>query len=1156
IVNGDAPAPIASVSGGVEAVIPPKTTAKKIARMNGLKAKRRCKSEVAEKSTTSLEHSYPDHAKQVSMLTMRVNRFIKKIRKNLNSNGKETVGFDKTKVECYNCHRRGHFARECKAPRSQGNINRDNTRRVVPLETPANALVVIDGMGYNWSYQAKEGLVDFALMAFLSSGSSSLDTEVRDNSITEPKNKLEESLKEKDDLKLKLEKFETSSKNLTNLINSQLSSKDKTGLGYDHQLTKIDLSNKSDVFESASDSSVNESEEDNNQANYRYKAGLDDSIFKSAISKPITSVHETETSTSKTIKESMEKPKTIRPSAPIIKDWEFDSDDDCEIRLSIEQNKPSHAKINLVKSDENTRKSVIEQHTYNQAENLGKWNFDSGCSWHMMGNKSFLINYQEIDEGSVAFGGSPKGGGLTSLFVKAIIDESNLWYRRLGHKNFKTMNKVVKGYLVREAVSTACYVQNRVLVTKPHNKTPYELLIGRTQNLDFIKPFGCPVTILNTLDHLGKFEGKANEGFLVGYSVNRKARQEKASDHEYILLSFMPLSTQSLNDKDAGDVPDKGDDDLSKISGIDNQDKTNSNTQNVDTAEPSINTANTNINTGSLNINIVGPNDPSTSTRREEQITKIIRTAYFPIFSLNKNLKRNKKDERGIVIRNKARLVAQGHTQEEDINYDEVFATVERIEAINIFLAYALLIGFIVYQMDVKSAFLYGVIEEEVYVCQPHGSEDPHFLNKVYKDRDDILLVQVYVDDIIFGSTKKSLCDEFEQVMHTRFQMSYIGELTFFLRLQVKQKDDGIFISQDKYVADILKKFDFTTVKIASTPMEPNKTLIKDVEAADVDMHLYRLMIGSLMYLTASRPDIMFAVYARFQVTPKTLYLHDVKRIFRYLKGQPKLGLWYPRDLPFDLEAFFHSQYAEASHDRKSTIGSCQFLGKRLISWQRKKQTIVANYTTKAEYVAAASCCGQVLWIQNQMLDYGVNIMNTKIYIDNESTICIMKNLVFHSKTKHIDIRHHFIRDSYEKKLIQEKVSTAELKLLLLVTVRDNIAEFWTTTKSKTVNDVKQIHAKVNGKTMELGSKKFLMYPRFLQLFLNNQIALEEPFNDVYVTPAHTKKVFTSMKKQNKDFPGTVTPLFATMLVPPVVEGEGSGQPFEPQPPSSTAPPK
>ncbi|GJT37876.1 putative ribonuclease H-like domain-containing protein [Tanacetum coccineum] len=341
---------------------------------------------------------------------------------------------------------------------------------------------------------------------------------------------------------------------------------------------------------------------------------------------------------------------------------------------------------------------------------------------------------------------------------------------------------------------------------------------------------------------------------------------------------------------------------------------------------------------------------------------------------------RNKKDERGVVVRNKARLVAQGHRQEEGIDYDEVFAPVARIEAIRIFLAFASYMGFIVYQMDVKSAFLYGKIDEEVYVSQPPGFLDPKYPQKVYKvvkalyglhqaprawyatlstfllkngyrrgtidktlfikkDKHDIILVQVYVDDIIFGSTKKSWCDEFEALMKSRFQMSSMGELTFFLGLQVKQKEDGIFISQDKYVAEILKKFDFANVKTASTPIETQNPLVKDEEASGVDVHLYRSMIGSLMYLTASRPDITFAVCAcsRFQVTPKSSHLSIVKRIFRYLKGKPKLGLWYPRVSSFDLESYLDSDYAGANLDRKSTTDGCQFLGRRLSSWQCKK---------------------------------------------------------------------------------------------------------------------------------------------------------------------------------------------------------------------------
>nr|GEZ90419.1 retrovirus-related Pol polyprotein from transposon TNT 1-94 [Tanacetum cinerariifolium]GEZ93912.1 retrovirus-related Pol polyprotein from transposon TNT 1-94 [Tanacetum cinerariifolium] len=258
----------------------------------------------------------------------------------------------------------------------------------------------------------------------------------------------------------------------------------------------------------------------------------------------------------------------------------------------------------------------------------------------------------------------------------------------------------------------------------------------------------------------------------------------------------------------------------------------------------------------------------------------------------------------------KARLVAQGHTQEEGINYDEVFTPVLMIEGIRLFLAYASFKDFIFYQMDMKSAFLYGKIEEKVYVCQPPGFEDPHFPNKVYK-------------------VKKALC------------------------LQVKQKQDSIFISQDKYVAEILKKFRFSEVKNASTLMETSKTLLKDKDGQEVDVHIYKSMISSLMYLTSLRPDIMSDVCAcaRHQVSPKVSYFPAVKMIFRYLKGQPKLGLWYPKDSPFELETYIDSDYARSSLDMKSTTGRCQFLGCRLISWQCKKQTVVGNSTTEAELI-------------------------------------------------------------------------------------------------------------------------------------------------------------------------------------------------------------
>nr|GEX80748.1 hypothetical protein [Tanacetum cinerariifolium] len=310
-----------------------------------------------------------------------------------------------------------------------------------------------------------------------------------------------------------------------------------------------------------------------------------------------------------------------------------------------------------------------------------------------------------------------------------------------------------------------------------------------------------------------------------------------------------------------------------------------------------------------------------------------------------KKVFRNKKDEKGIVIRNKARLVAQGYTQEERIDYDEFFALGVRIKAIRLFLAYALFKDFVVYQMDVKSYFLYGKIEKKVYICQPPGFEDLDFLDRVYK-------------------VEKALCG-----LNQAPRAWYETLSTYMLDNGFQRKiDKTLFIkSQDKYVAEILKKSGFTKVKNPSTPIKTQNPLLNDEDGEEVDVHMYRSMIGSLMYLTSSRHDIMFTVCAcaRYQVNPKVSHLHGVKRIFRYLKGQPKLGLWYSKDSPFDLVAYTDSDYAGASLDRKSTTGGYQFLRCRLISWQCKKQTVVANSITWAEYVAASSCCRQVLWIQN-----------------------------------------------------------------------------------------------------------------------------------------------------------------------------------------------
>ncbi|GJS00160.1 putative ribonuclease H-like domain-containing protein [Tanacetum coccineum] len=358
---------------------------------------------------------------------------------------------------------------------------------------------------------------------------------------------------------------------------------------------------------------------------------------------------------------------------------------------------------------------------------------------------------------------------------------------------------------------------------------------------------------------------------------------------------------------------------------------------------------------------------------------------------------RNKRDERGTIIKNKARLVAQGYRQEEGVDYDEVFAPVARIEAIRLFLAFASFMGFTVYQMDVKSAFLYGNITEEVYVKQPPGFEDPAHPNKVYrvvkalyglhqaprawyerlstfllkhgyrrgaidktlfikKDRRDIMLVQVYVDDIIFGSTKSSMVKDFEDLMQKEFKMSSMGELTFFLGLQVKQTTAGIFLSQDKYVQDILNKFDFRTIKPASTPIEAHKSLGKDEEGEEVDVHLYR-----------------------FKVNPKMLFQTVTMLGTIMIDG--------------------------------STSGDVYILEEDWsIGNAKKTNNVWPLFFYRGRICSSCKLLCPVLWMQKSTTCYGFNFLNTVKYIIEMRSTYDVKNPVFPLRHAYSDST-YFIRD-------------------------------------------------------------------------------------------------------------------------------------------------
>ncbi|GJT36565.1 retrovirus-related pol polyprotein from transposon TNT 1-94 [Tanacetum coccineum] len=431
-----------------------------------------------------------------------------------------------------------------------------------------------------------------------------------------------------------------------------------------------------------------------------------------------------------------------------------------------------------------------------------------------------------------------------------------------------------------------------------------------------------------------------------------------------------------------------------------------------------------------------------------------------------------KLDELGGILKNKAQLVARGYRQEERIDFEESFAPVVRLEAIRIFLAFAAHMNMVVYQIDVKTAFLNGNLREEVYVSQSDGFVDPNKPNYVYKlkkalyglkqaprawydmlssflisndfskgsvdptlfirrEGKELLLVQIYVDDIIFAASTPELCDLFAKIMCSKFKMSMMGKISFFLGLQISQSPRGIFINQSKYALESLKKYGFESCDPVDTPMVEKSKLDEDKEGKAVDPSHYRGMIGTLLYLTASRPDLQFAICmcARYQARPTEKHLNAVKRIFRYLKGTVHRGLWYPKDSSIALTAFADADHAGCQDTRRSTSGSIQLLGDRLVSWSSKRQKSAAISSTEAEYIALSGCCAQVLWMRSQLTDYGFGFNKIPMYCDNKSAIALCCNNVQHSRSKHIDIRFHFIKEHVENGVIELYFVNTEYQL-------------------------------------------------------------------------------------------------------------------------------
>ncbi|GKB38990.1 putative ribonuclease H-like domain-containing protein [Tanacetum coccineum] len=978
-------------------------------------------------------------------------------------NESDTAGYDKSKVESFYWNKLGHSTRECRGPRNQDsrNWNQDSSRRTVNVEeTSSKAMLVIDGAGFDWSYMVDDEVpTNMALMAFSDSevhndktcsktylksfknlktqlddlriefnksefnlatykrGLTSveeqlvfykknevifceqlvvlkIDISYKDSEISMLKSELEKLKQEKESNQLKNEKFDNASKSLDKLIGSQITDNSRKGVGFVsyNVVPPPPTGYGPKTSKSVSEDICNEVRE------FPDAPLVEELVSNDKLEKKIVSPTKIEfvrPKQEKSVRKPVKYAKMYRLTAITIKGKGWPK--------AVNTAKPNSAVVNAVRANQvNAIKAsacwVWRPTKLNSASiNLKRHNYVDARGRSKSGTCPISQNLRNLMEDMLPLGEEPKEEKLP-----ATLDESMLWHRRLGHVNFKTINKLVKENLVTglpvkhfendqtcvaclkgkqhkasstkdetsgilksfiteienlvdkkvkiircdnetkfknrvmsefsekkgikrefsvarnpqqngvakrrnrtlieavrtmladsklpttfwaEAVNTACYVQNRALVVKPHNKTPYELFRG-------------------------KFDGKSDEGFFVGYSLNSKAfrvyniRTRKVEENLHIrFLEDKPII--------AGDGP-KWLFDIDVLTksmnyvpvvagGIDDQERLENSAQDVNTDGPSINTASINFNIELDMSNITTtypvPSTPNTKIHKDHSLDHVIGDVQFGVY-------RNKKDKRGIMIRNMARLVAQGYTQEEGIDYDEVFPLVARIEAIRLFLAYSSFKDFVVYQMDVKSAFLYGKIEEEVYVCQPPGFEDSEFPDKVYKAKKALYGLH-QVPKAWYETLSTYLLDN-------GFQRGQIDKTLFIKRikgLQMTQKDDGIFICQDKYVEEILKKFSFSTMKTSNTPMETSKPLLKDAKAEDVDVYLYRSMIGSLMYLTASRPDII--------------------------------------------------DYVGVSLDRKSTTGGSQFLRSGLISWQCKKQTIVETSTTKAEYVAAVSCCGQ-----------------------------------------------------------------------------------------------------------------------------------------------------------------------------------------------------
>ncbi|GJT03806.1 retrovirus-related pol polyprotein from transposon TNT 1-94 [Tanacetum coccineum] len=567
-------------------------------------------------------------------------------------------------------------------------------------------------------------------------------------------------------------------------------------------------------------------------------------------------------------------------------------------------------------------------------------------------------------------------------------------------------------------------------------ETSYDVFRGISPDIIYFHVFGCPVHIHNHRDHLGKLDEKTDDRFFLGYPPVAKAfrvfniRRQEMKETVHVRFSeddesIYQSSTEgdAINFNENRSFPDDEfleprksviSEDPPEFTEAENHPALNEpdqaeSTNLLESAEPQNNVIIEPIipqDRWSREkyielVNIIGEPLAGITTRsriRDLDAASSSECLYVNFLSEMEVKKLIKALEgEGLIIAMQEEL-NQFERNKEGIDYEETFVPVARLEAIRIFLAYAAYMGFMMYHMDVKSAFLNGKILEEVYVQQPPGFESSEYPNQVYK-----------LDKALYRLKQAPrACKQFGKLMTKKYKMSMMGELTYFMGFQIKQDFKGISICQEIYVKDLLKKYDLADCASVKCHMRPLKNLGPDELGVSVNETLFKGMIRSLMYLTASRPDNQFStcLYARYQANPKESHLVVVKRIFRYLKGTPNLGLWYPKRSGFDLKAYSDSDYVGCNLDRKSTSGGCQIRREKLV----------------------------FLWIKSQLADYDFFYDKAPIFCDNTSVIVISNNPVLHSKTKHIDIRYHFIRDHILKGDIELHFVPTDLQLANIFT--------------------------------------------------------------------------------------------------------------------------